>query len=108
MNYIEKNYDNGRLECTCIFPNSTNWICRPWGAQVLKVVVFLRTKQTTPTTPACPTASITFKISLLAIVVEPTTCYSILVEDLNLGTFTTMHNQPNVCEEKAKKGRIST
>jgi len=47
------------------------------------------------------------KISLSAIVVEPTTSYSILVEDPNLGTFATMHNGPNVCEEKAKKGRIS-
>jgi hypothetical protein len=47
------------------------------------------------------------KISLSTIVVEPITSYLILVKDPNLGTFATMHNGPNVCEEKAEKGRIS-
>jgi hypothetical protein len=40
---------------------------------------------------------------LSTIVAEPTPSYSILVEDPNLGTFATMHNGLNVCEERAKK-----
>jgi hypothetical protein len=47
------------------------------------------------------------KISLSTIIAKPTTSYSTLVKDLNLGTFATMHNGPNVCEEKVEKGRIS-
>jgi hypothetical protein len=44
---------------------------------------------------------------LSTIVAEPTPSYSTLVEHPNLGSFTTMHNKLNVCEEKAEKGRIS-
>jgi hypothetical protein len=44
---------------------------------------------------------------LSTIVAEPITSYLILVKDPNLGTFATMHNGPNVCEEKVEKGRIN-
>ncbi len=44
---------------------------------------------------------------MLVIVVELVIDCSILVKDPNLGAFATMHNGPNVCEEKDEEGRIN-
>ncbi len=47
------------------------------------------------------------EVLLLVIVVELVIDCSILVKDPNLGAFATMHNGPNVCEEKDEEGRIN-